>query len=98
MGKPMAVNIVKAGFDLTVCDLQEERCRESALLGATVASSPGEIAKHSDIIEIVVVDDDQTERVVAGKQGLIHSARTGSDRRCLQHDPSCYCAKNRRRV
>ena len=47
MGKPMAVNIVKAGFDLTVCDLREERCRELALLGAKVASSPGEIAKHS---------------------------------------------------
>src|ERR1700754_79212 len=78
MGKPMAVNISKAGFDLTVCDLREERCQELALLGAKVASSPREVAEHSDIIEIVVVDDDQTEQVVAGVQGLIHSVRTGS--------------------
>ena len=78
MGKPMAVNIAKAGFDLTVCDLREERCQELALLGAKVASSPREVAEHSDIIEIVVVDDDQTEQVVAGEQGLIHGARSGS--------------------
>ena len=77
MGKPMAVNIAKAGFDLTVCDLREERCQELALLGAKVASSPREVAEHNDIIEIVVVDDDQTERVVAGEQGLIHGASSG---------------------
>ena len=45
MGKPMAVNIVKAGFDLTVCDLRDERCRELALLGAKVASSPRDVAR-----------------------------------------------------
>ena len=77
MGKPMAVNIAKTGFDLTVCDLREEPCRELALLGAKIALSPREVAERSDIIEIVVVDDDQTERVVAGEQGLIHGARSG---------------------
>jgi 2-hydroxy-3-oxopropionate reductase len=77
MGKPMAVNIAKAGFDLTVCDLREERCQELALLGAKVASTAREVAERSDIIEIVVVDDDQTERVVAGEQGLVHGARSG---------------------
>ena len=78
MGKPMAVNIAKGVFDLTVYDLREERCRELALLGAKVASSAREVAERSDIIEIVVVDDDQTERVVAGENGLIHGARSGS--------------------
>jgi 2-hydroxy-3-oxopropionate reductase len=77
MGKPMAVNIAKTGFELTVCDLREERCQELALLGAKVASTAREVAERSDIIEIVVVDDDQTERVVAGEQGLIHGARSG---------------------
>jgi len=77
MGKPIAVNIAKASFDLTVYDLREERCQELALLGAKVASSAREVAERSDIIEIVVVDDDQTEQVVAGEQGLIHGARSG---------------------
>jgi len=78
MGKPMAVNIAKAGFDLTVHDLREQPCRELASLGAKVALSARQVAESSDIVEVVVVDDDQAERVVAGEQGLIHGARPGS--------------------
>ena len=78
MGKPMAVNIARAGFDLTVYDLREEPCKELALLGAKAAGTAREVAECSDIIEIVVVDDDQAERVVAAEQGVIHGARPGS--------------------
>jgi len=78
MGKPMAANIAKAGFELTVCDLRKEPCKELAALGARVAASPREVAEKSDIIEIAVVDDAQAERVVTGEDGVIHGARTGS--------------------
>jgi 3-hydroxyisobutyrate dehydrogenase-like beta-hydroxyacid dehydrogenase len=78
MGKPMASNIAKAGFELTVYDLREERCKELAALGARVVASAREVAEKSDIVEIAVVDDDQAERVVLGDQGVIHGARTGS--------------------
>jgi 3-hydroxyisobutyrate dehydrogenase-like beta-hydroxyacid dehydrogenase len=78
MGKPIAVNIARAGFDLTVYDLREEPCKELASLGAKVAASAQEVAEQSDIIEIVVVDDAQAERVVAGEHGVIHGARPGS--------------------
>jgi 2-hydroxy-3-oxopropionate reductase len=78
MGKPMAANIAKAGFELTVNDLREERCKELAALGARVVASAREVAEKSDIVEIAVVDDDQAERVVLGDQGVIHGARTGS--------------------
>ncbi|HEY7556771.1 MAG TPA: NAD(P)-binding domain-containing protein, partial [Candidatus Binatia bacterium] len=78
MGKPMAANIARAGFELTVCDLREEPCKELASLGATVVPSAREVAEKSDIIEIAVVDDAQAERVVTGEHGVIHGARTGS--------------------
>jgi 3-hydroxyisobutyrate dehydrogenase-like beta-hydroxyacid dehydrogenase len=78
MGKPIAANIARAGFDLTVYDLREEPCKELASLGAKVAASAREVAEKSDIMEIVVVDDDQAERVVAGEHGVIHGARPGS--------------------
>src|SRR5437016_13015253 len=78
MGKPMAVNIAKAGFELTVCDLREEPCKEFAALGARVVASAREVAEQSDIIEIAVVDDAQAERVVTGEHGVIHGARAGS--------------------
>ncbi len=77
MGKPIAVNIAKAGFDLTVYDLREEPCSELASLGARVASSARQVAELSDIVEIIVVDDAQAEQVVAGAQGVIHGAHPG---------------------
>ncbi|HMJ26424.1 MAG TPA: NAD(P)-dependent oxidoreductase [Pyrinomonadaceae bacterium] len=78
MGKPMAANIARAGFELTVYDLREERCKELAALAAVVVASPREVAAKSEIIEIAVVDDDQAERVVIAESGLIHGARPGS--------------------
>ena len=77
MGKPIAANIAKAGLDLTVYDLREEPCRQLAALGAKVASSAREVAQQSDIVEIIVVDDQQAEQVVFAEQGLIHGARPG---------------------
>jgi 3-hydroxyisobutyrate dehydrogenase-like beta-hydroxyacid dehydrogenase len=74
----MAANIARAGFELTVYDLREERCKELAALGAGVVASPREVAEKSDIIEIAVVDDAQAERVVTGEDGVIQGARTGS--------------------
>jgi 3-hydroxyisobutyrate dehydrogenase-like beta-hydroxyacid dehydrogenase len=47
MGKPMAANIARAGFELTVCDLREEPCQELAALGATVVASPRELRKRA---------------------------------------------------
>ena len=78
MGKPMATNIARDGFELTVCDLREEPCKELATLGARVAATPREVAENSDIVAIAVVDDAQAERVVTGEHGVIHGARPGS--------------------
>lgn len=77
MGKAMAANVTKGGFELTVYDLREEPCKALAALGATVAASPREVAKRSDIVEIAVVDDDQAERVVIGADGVVHGALPG---------------------
>jgi 3-hydroxyisobutyrate dehydrogenase-like beta-hydroxyacid dehydrogenase len=78
MGKPMAANIARAGFELTAYDLREEPCKELAALGATVVASAREVAEKSDIIEIAVIDDAQAEQVVVGERGVIHGAQTGS--------------------
>ena len=77
MGKAMAANVTKGGFELTVYDLREEPCKALAALGATVAASPREVAKRSDIVEIAVVDDDQAEWVVIGADGVVHGALPG---------------------
>jgi 2-hydroxy-3-oxopropionate reductase len=78
-GKPMAVNLAKgSGFDLMVHDLRKEPVDELVALGARGASSPREVGSHSDIIEVIVVDDAQVEDVVLGRDGVLAGARAGS--------------------
>ena len=66
MGKPMASNILNAGFGLTVYDSREEPVRELTRLGARAAKSAREVAEASDLIAIAVVDDAQVEEVFGG--------------------------------
>lgn len=78
IGKPMAVNLVKKGFDVMVYDLREEPLRELAALGAEVATSPGDIGAHSEFIDLVLLNDAQVEEVTLGKDGVLQSARPGT--------------------
>lgn len=78
IGKPMAINVAKAGFDLMVYDLREEPLKELAALGATVARSASEVGAHGEIIELVVVDDAQVEAVTLGEGGVLNGAKPGS--------------------
>ena len=78
MGKPMAVNILRAGFALTVYDSRQEPVEELAGLGARAAGSPKEVAETSDLVAIAVVDDAQVEAVVTGPAGILEGARSGT--------------------
>jgi 3-hydroxyisobutyrate dehydrogenase-like beta-hydroxyacid dehydrogenase len=80
MGEPMATNIAKAGFDLTVYDIRAEPLHTLEKLGAKVARSPQEIGERCDIIETIVVNDAQVEEVMLGKDGggVLAGARPGS--------------------
>jgi 3-hydroxyisobutyrate dehydrogenase-like beta-hydroxyacid dehydrogenase len=78
IGKPMAVNVATAGFELMVYDVREEPLKELAALGAAVAHSPREIGAHGEIIELVVVDDAQVEAVTLGEGGVLSGAKPGS--------------------
>jgi 2-hydroxy-3-oxopropionate reductase len=78
MGKHMAINIAKAGFDLMVYDLRPEPMRELTALGAKAARSADEIGAHGEIIEVVVVDDRQVEAALLGEGGALSAAKRGS--------------------
>jgi len=78
IGKPMAINVAKAGFDLMVYDLREEPLKELTALGAKVARSAQEVGAHGEIIELVVVDDAQVEAVTLGEGGVLNGAKPGS--------------------
>jgi 2-hydroxy-3-oxopropionate reductase len=78
IGKPMAINVAKAGFDLMVYDLRQEPLRELKALGAKVARSADEVGAHGEIIEVVVVDDAQVEAAILGEGGALSGASRGS--------------------
>ena len=73
MGHPMAANILKAGYNLTVYDIRREMGQNLEAAGATWALSPKDVAAQSEVVlsslpgpqevEVVVLDD---EGVFAG--------------------------------
>lgn len=78
MGKPIAANILTAGFDLMVFDVREEPMRKLAQLGAKQARGLRDITEHAEIIGVAVVDDAQVEEVVMSDAGLLQSGRRDS--------------------
>lgn len=78
IGKPMAINIAKAGFDLMVYDLRAEPMRELTALGAKAARSADEVGAYGEIIEVVVVDDAQVDAALLGEGGVFSGAKSGS--------------------
>ena len=78
MGKPMALNLVKAGYSLTVYDINSESVAALVAEGANESMSPADAAERSDIIITMLPDSPQVEEVILGRNGVIESARPGS--------------------
>jgi len=73
LGKPMAVNLAKNGFDLILHDLRREPVDELIAIGAKAAHSPRELAAASEVIEVAVVDEAQVEAVAARSRSRNYS-------------------------
>jgi 2-hydroxy-3-oxopropionate reductase len=78
MGKPMAHNLMEAGYELTVHNRSPEKAEELGEEGATVAGNPREIAENSDVIITMLPDSPQVEEVVAGEEGVLEGIEEGS--------------------
>src|SRR5512133_2521809 len=77
MGKPMAINLLKKGFDLTVHNRSRAVVDALAAMGATPASSPSEVAATSDFVLTCLPTPDAVELVYLGEDGIISAAGTG---------------------
>ena len=78
IGKPMAMNVLKSGFDLTVNDLQPDPVRELQKLGARVAANAREVAEGSDIVLASLPSNEASEEVALGPDGVLAGAKAGS--------------------
>jgi len=78
MGAAMALNILKAGHEVTVHNRTREREEPVAKAGARRAGSPMEAAQGADIVITCVSDTPDVEAVVLGENGIIQGARAGA--------------------
>lgn len=77
MGKWMALNMMKAGYELMVNDTDPQAVKFLADQGAAVAIAPAEMAAKVDWIFLSVPDTDVVELVVLGERGILDGAREG---------------------
>jgi 3-hydroxyisobutyrate dehydrogenase len=78
MGTPMALNILNAGFELTVHNRSRDKEEITAKAGALRVGSPREAAAGAEIIITCVSDTPDVEAIILGENGVIHGARNGS--------------------
>jgi 3-hydroxyisobutyrate dehydrogenase len=78
MGSGMSMNLVKAGFPVTVWNRTASKMETLIEAGAKGAGSPKEVAENSDIIVSIVTDSQDVEEVILGPEGAIHGARSGA--------------------
>ena len=77
MGKPMARNILKAGFPLVVHNRSRAAVDELVAEGATAAWTPAEVARQVDIVITNLPDSPDVEMVALGADGIIEGAHEG---------------------
>ncbi len=78
MGKPMARNLLKAGFSLVVHNRSKGPVEELVKEGAEAASSPKEVAQRAEVLITMVPDSPDVEKVILGKEGVLEGAKAGS--------------------
>lgn len=78
MGKPMALNLIKAGYSLAVYARRKETTMDLANTGALICHTPKEVAEKSTIIFTIVGRPADVEEIILGNNGIIQSAKIGS--------------------
>ncbi len=78
MGKPMAKNLLAAGFDLTVHSRSPGPVEELVAAGASRASDPAEVAAASGITITMLPDTPDVEQVMLDAKGVLEGASSGS--------------------
>ena len=70
MGNPMAANLLKAQYNLTVYDLRREMGQPLEAAGARWGSSPKNVAAQSDVVLTSLPGPKEVEAVVLGENGV----------------------------
>ncbi len=77
MGKPMAKNLLKAGYELIVSDLNEEAVAEVVAAGAVKAPSNKALASDCEVVLTMLPNSPQVKQVVLEEGGILPSMKAG---------------------
>ena len=78
MGRPMARNLMKAGYSLVVHNRSRPSVDELAKEGAGIASNPQQAAARSEVVISMLPDSPEVDQVFAGDQGVFAGAKRGT--------------------
>lgn len=77
MGKPMAKNLIDAGYPVVAYDIRKEALEEIISYGAKRVSSCKEVSSQCDIIITMLPNSPDVKKVVLGKEGVIEGVKKG---------------------
>ena len=77
MGKPMAKNLIKAGYELTVYDILPEPVQEVVAAGAKQGNSSADVAAQSELVITMLPNSPHVREAVLGKDGVLDGAKSG---------------------
>jgi 2-hydroxy-3-oxopropionate reductase len=78
MGKPMALNLIKAGYSLTVYDIRPEPVKEAVAAGAAKGNSSSDVAAKSEVVITMLPNSPDVKKAVLGESGVLEGAKRGT--------------------
>ena len=78
MGKPMAKNLLMAGYELNICDINKDAVADVAASGGRAYDTPRETAAESDIILTMLPNSPHVKTVIEGKDGVLEGMKPGT--------------------
>lgn len=78
MGKPMSKNLLKAGYELVVYDINAGSVQEVVEAGAAAGTSPQDVAAKAEVIITMLPNSPQVKEVILGTNGVLEGAKKGS--------------------
>jgi 2-hydroxy-3-oxopropionate reductase len=77
MGKPMAKNLIDAGYKMIAYDISKEALDEIVAYGAERGTSPKNVAENCDIVITMLPNSPDVKKAVLGEKGVIEGVRKG---------------------
>ena len=78
MGKPMAINLHKAGHRVFVNGRRPESMADPVAAGCIACASPADAAAQAEIVIVMVSDTPDVEQVIFAQNGVAQGAKAGS--------------------